>query len=270
MSLAFYAYGESKFTAMLILSILMNWGFGLWVDRRRAEGKRAVSILALAIVGNLGILAYFKYWMFLLENVNYFTGSVLPIPRIMLPIGISFFTFQAITYVLDVYRGKGVVQKNPLNVGLYIAFFPQLVAGTIVRYETIAAQIRDRRETFDDFSEGVYRFVVGLGKKLLIANNLSYAADAAFSASGDELSTGLAWLGAIAYTSKSTSISPATPTWRSVWDECSAFASSKISTIRTSPPRSVNSGAGGTFRSARFFAITSTFLSAGTASPDHV
>lgn len=200
MSLAFYAYGETKFTAMLILSILMNWAFGLWVSRCREKGKRAIHVLVLMLIGNLGILAYFKYWMFLLKNVNYFAGSHLPIPQIMLPIGISFFTFQAISYVLDVYRGKGEAQKNPLNVGLYIAFFPQLVAGPIVRYETISQQIFNRKETFDDFSEGVYRFIVGLGKKVLIANNVALAADAAFATPGDELSTGLAWLGAIAYT----------------------------------------------------------------------
>jgi len=200
MSLLFYAYGETKFTAMLILSILMNWAFGLCVSRCREKQSRAIPILVMMIVGNLGILAYFKYWMFLLKNVNYFSGNCLPVPQIMLPIGISFFTFQAISYVLDVYRGKGTAQKNPLNVGLYIAFFPQLVAGPIVRYETIAQQIFHRKETFDDFSEGVCRFIVGLGKKVLIANNVALAADAAFGVPAEELSTGLAWLGAIAYT----------------------------------------------------------------------
>ncbi|WP_368246072.1 MBOAT family protein, partial [Clostridium paraputrificum] len=120
---------------------------------------------------------------------------------ITLPIGISFFTFQAISYVIDVYRKNGEVQKNPLNVALYIAFFPQLIAGPIVRYETIAKQIKSRQETFDGFASGVCRFMVGLGKKVLLSNTLAIVADNAFNMNSiNELSVSMAWLGAIAYT----------------------------------------------------------------------
>ncbi len=200
MSLLFYAYGEPWFVFVMICSIILNWGFGLLVDRYKSQPMAAKLVLIAMLLVNLGILAYFKYWMFFLGNINYFTGSYIPVPRILLPIGISFFTFQAISYVVDIYRNKGPVQKNPFDVGLYIAFFPQLIAGPIVRYETIAEQIHNRKETFDDFSEGVCRFIVGLGKKMLIANSMALVADAAFTQPANELSVAMAWLGALAYT----------------------------------------------------------------------
>ncbi|MDO4550087.1 MAG: MBOAT family protein [Planctomycetia bacterium] len=200
MSLLFYAYGEPSFVFVMMISIVMNWAFGLLVDRFRGSPRATKSVLVAMLLCNLGILAYFKYWMFVLGNINHFTGSYIPIPKITLPIGISFFTFQAISYVLDIYRGKGQAQKNPLNVGLYISFFPQLIAGPIVRYETIAEQIKHRNESLDDFSEGVCRFIVGLGKKVLVANHMAIVADAAFALPPGELSVGLAWLGALAYT----------------------------------------------------------------------
>ena len=153
------------------------------------------------IIINLSILFIFKYLMFTLTNINNIFGSNLSVPNITLPIGISFFTFQAISYVIDVYRKNGEVQKNPLNVALYIAFFPQLIAGPIVRYETIAKQIKSRQETFDDFASGVCRFMVGLGKKVLLSNTLAIVADNAFNMNSiNELSVSMAWLGAIAYT----------------------------------------------------------------------
>ncbi len=185
---------------VMMASIACNWAFGLLVDKFRENKRAAIAIIVSMLGVNLGILAYFKYWMFILGNINYFTGSYIPIPKIMLPIGISFFTFQAISYVIDVYRGKGQAQKNPLNVGLYIAFFPQLIAGPIVRYETIADQIHNRKSTFDDFSDGVCRFIVGLAKKMLIANSMGLVADAAFKLPANELSVTMAWLGALAYT----------------------------------------------------------------------
>ncbi len=199
-SLFFYAYGEPWFVFVMMFSIAVNWAFGLLVGYYKSKPIVEKLILAAALLVNLGILAYFKYWMFFLGNINYFTGSYIPIPRIMLPIGISFFTFQALSYVIDIYRGRGAAQKNPLNVGLYIAFFPQLIAGPIVRYETIEDQIRNRKETLDDFSEGVCRFIVGLGKKMLIANSMALVADAAFTQPTNELSVTMAWLGALAYT----------------------------------------------------------------------
>ena len=140
----------------------------------------------------------FKYLSFFAGNLMIFTQTSWQLPNIALPLGISFYTFQAMSYVIDVYRKKGDVQRNPLNVGLYITFFPQLVAGPIVRYETIAGEIENRKENAADFTEGMSRFAWGLGKKVLIANNVATIADACFAIPGS-LSAGAAWLGAVSY-----------------------------------------------------------------------
>lgn len=176
----------------------MNWGFGYIIDKHREE-RTAKLLLVLDIVFNLSIIFVFKYLMFTLENIKMLGAKNLVIPEIALPIGISFFTFQALSYVIDVYRGDAGVQKSLINVALYISLFPQLIAGPIVRYTTVADQIKNRVETFDDFSQGVVRFIFGLGKKIIIANNMALLADYAFSTVGDN-SLLLAWLGALAYT----------------------------------------------------------------------
>lgn len=194
-SLFFYAWGEPWFVLVMIGSIISNWAFALWVDKQRYRHK---LIITLTLIMNLGIMFVFKYLTFLLTNINGIFNGGITIPVIDLPIGISFFTFQAVSYVIDVYRKKGEAQKNPLNVALYISFFPQLIAGPIVRYETIAEQIKNRRETFDDFNAGLCRFIIGLGKKMILANTLAIVADKAFLA--DELSVVFAWMGALAYT----------------------------------------------------------------------
>lgn len=200
-SLAFYAYGEPAFVAALVASILANWLFALGIDRYR---RRARAILTAALVLNIGLFFVFKYLVFILRNLNTVFGSHLPIPHILLPIGISFFTFQAVSYVTDVYRGvkngtfEPPAQKNPLRVGLYIALFPQLVAGPIVRYASFAWQIPGRTETLAGFSHGVSRFIYGLAKKVILANNLALVADYAFETG--HISVASAWLGAIAYT----------------------------------------------------------------------
>lgn len=196
-SLLFYAWGEPKFVVIMMLSIAANWLFGLAAYRTRTHKKAARGILAAAVAFNLGILFVFKYLMFTLGNINTLFGLSITVPLITLPIGISFFTFQAMSYVLDVYRGNGTLQKNPLYVGLYISFFPQLIAGPIVRYETIAEEIRHRRETLDDFSAGVTRFLVGFLKKVLIANTMAVIADNAFDTGVP--SVAFAWLGLFAY-----------------------------------------------------------------------
>ncbi|MDR0520026.1 MAG: MBOAT family protein [Clostridiales Family XIII bacterium] len=198
-SLFFYAWGEPKFVLVMMLSIICNWAFGLLAHGRRGKGGRAV--IAGTVAFNIGIFFIFKYLNFAVENTNALFGTQLTVPGIALPIGISFFTFQAMSYVFDVYRGTADVQKNPMNVGLYISFFPQLIAGPIVRYQTIADQIKGRRETWDDFSAGVTRFITGFAKKILIANNMALLADRAFDASAAGVNTVLfAWLGALAYT----------------------------------------------------------------------
>lgn len=199
-SLGFYAWGEPKFVFLLMLSIVINWLFGLAVARYREEPTRSKWIIFIMVVFNLSILYVFKYLMFTIANVNRFFGTDFNVFKIMLPIGISFFTFHAISYVIDIYRGKAEVQKNLFHVGLYIVFFPQLVAGPILRYSVIADQIMGRKETFDDFSLGVCRFLKGFGKKILLANNFALIADTAFALQSTELSVSYAWLGAIAYT----------------------------------------------------------------------
>ena len=198
-SLVFYAWGEPWFVLVMMLSIAVNYGFGLWVDRDGRRGGARLPVV-LAVLFNLGILFVFKYLTFTLSILNRL-GAAFVIPGIELPIGISFFTFQALSYVLDVKRGRGQVQRSPLKVGLYISFFPQLIAGPIVKYETVADQIDHRRETWEDFSAGCARFIVGLGKKVLLSNQLALVADRAFLLEGaDKLTTSFAWLGALCYT----------------------------------------------------------------------
>lgn len=197
-SLIFYAWGEVAFVFVMMLSIIANYFFGLFVSRAKNINKKKLA-LVLSIVFNLSILFVFKYLVFTLTNINVFFGVNLTVPNIALPIGISFFTFQAMSYVIDVYRGEEA-QKSILNVGLYISFFPQLIAGPIVRYQTVAHQIVHRKESFDDFSSGVCRFIIGMGKKVLLANSLAVVADAAFDGDIANTSASFAWLGAIAYT----------------------------------------------------------------------
>ena len=196
-SLFFYAWGEPVFVLLMLASIFVNWLSGLLADRFRGT-LRAKATVGLAVVLNLGMLFIFKYLTFTLENINALFKTDFDTLGIVLPIGISFFTFQAMSYVIDVYRGSGEVQKNPLNVALYISFFPQLIAGPIVRYQTIADQIKERHESFDDFSNGVYRFMIGFCKKVLIANNVALVADEVFGSTQNSAAT--AWIGAIAYT----------------------------------------------------------------------
>jgi len=197
-SLVFYAWGEPKFVFVMIGSILFNWMMGLLTDRFR-DSKSAKLLVALDVAGNLGLLFVFKYLTFTLQNIKSLSGASFDVPQIALPIGISFFTFQAMSYVLDVYRGDGEVQKNPLYVGLYISLFPQLIAGPIVRYQTVAEEISGRKETWADFSEGVNRFLIGFLKKVLLANTMAVIADGVFD-STEPVSAAASWLGLIAYT----------------------------------------------------------------------
>ena len=194
-SLVFYAWGTGKFVVMMVASALLNYVSALLLNRLQSSLWRKLC-LAVIIVLNLSVLFVYKYLDFFIININ-LLGFDLPLQHIALPLGISFFTFQAMSYSLDVYMGRAKVQKNPLNVVLYVSFFPQLVAGPIVRYQTIAAQIRYRQENFDDFSEGVRRFILGFAKKIILSNNMALVADAVFA--DTERSVAYAWMGAIAY-----------------------------------------------------------------------
>lgn len=197
-SLFFYGWKEPVFVLVMAGSILFNYLLGLWAAYCRRGGKKTAPAVAVAAVGNLSLLFVFKYLSFVLANLRGL-GAGVPVLDIALPVGISFFTFQALSYVLDVARGDAPCQKNPLHVGLYIAFFPQLIAGPIVKYRTVAEQIQNRRESWDSFSQGCYRFLIGLGKKVILANQLAVIADAAFVEGGPS-SVSMAWLGSICYT----------------------------------------------------------------------
>ena len=198
-SLLFYAWGEPKFVLVMMGSIVANWVFGLWIDRVRENKAQAKGVVALSVVFNLALLGVFKYLTFLMSSVKLWFRLDFPIPQIALPIGISFFTFQAMSYVIDVYRGDGRVQRNLVNVCLYISFFPQLIAGPIVRYRTVANEITDRQETLPDFTLGCQRFMVGFCKKLILANNLGLLVDTAFQLKSTQLSVVSSWLAACAY-----------------------------------------------------------------------
>ena len=198
-SLVFYAWGEPKFVIVMMSSILMNYIFGRILENAEQAGTRKL-ILVLAIIGNMSILFIFKYLNFAISNIDKIFADLIPQTHIVLPIGISFFTFQAMSYVIDVYRGHAHVQKNPFFLGLYISMFPQLIAGPIVRYTEIEQNIYERHVSFDDFGEGARRFMIGFSKKIIIANNLALVTDWAFeSVSDGTISTAGAWLGAICY-----------------------------------------------------------------------
>ena len=199
-SLIFYAFGEPVYVLLMISSIIFNYIFGLFEgkfsDSGSIVGKRIV--LVLAVIVNIGMLCVFKYTSFILENVNYIGNLKIKIPAIALPIGISFFTFQALSYVIDVYRNPELMQKNLFNLMLYVSFFPQLIAGPIIRYNEIANQINKRESTIDKTAEGIRRFIIGLTKKLIIANATGYVADAIFKLDISDYNFIGAWVGATA------------------------------------------------------------------------
>lgn len=193
-SLFFYAWGEPVYVLLMIFSIIINWSMGLWASKNK-RSKRGKIICLIACIYNLGQLFVFKY----LGWIMGIFGSRNVFSNIMLPIGISFYTFQALSYVIDVYRGKDEAQKNVLNVGLYIAFFPQLIAGPIVRYGSIAKQINNREHNFPLFYDGVWRFIIGLSKKAILSNQLAIVAEKAFGTAPNDLSVVFAWAGAFSY-----------------------------------------------------------------------
>lgn len=200
MSLIFYAWGEPEFIFIMCGSILVNWALGLLV-KHQERNKKGKFVIAFCVIFNLTIFFVYKYLGFFESNMKTLFGITLNWGEFVLPIGISFYTFQAMSYVFDCYRGRGEAQKNPLNTALYMTMFPQLIAGPIVRYETISEEINNRKFKLDDFANGIRRFVYGLAKKVLIANTVAVCADTFFNLeSYQELSILGAWLGVIAYT----------------------------------------------------------------------
>lgn len=198
-SLVFYAWGEPVYILLMLASVGMNYVLALLMGTREKRDAQKIIFLIICVVFNVGMLFVFKYANFFIDNVNLIFGSGIEIPIIRLPIGISFFTFQAMSYSIDVYRGGTKPQKNPANVLLYISFFPQLIAGPIVLYSDIEKQILKRTESMEKTVAGLKRFTVGMGKKVLIANTMAVVADDVFALSGAQVNAPIAWLGAITY-----------------------------------------------------------------------
>ncbi|MBR5252476.1 MAG: MBOAT family protein [Clostridia bacterium] len=195
-SLVFYAWGEPRYVILMTATIILGYVLGLLIERYQGK-KLSKLFLILSLTIDLGFLAYFKYADFFIENFNAVTGLGLPLLRIALPVGISFYTFQILSYTVDVYRGEVKAQRNIINLATYIALFPQLIAGPIVRYSDIALQLENRTHSFDKVAEGIRRFVIGLGKKILIADVLA-GLGASFAATGDK-SVVFFWLYGISY-----------------------------------------------------------------------
>lgn len=193
-SLLFYVYGEPVYILLMLASTLVNYIGALLLEKHRSK-----FILILTLILNIGALVVFKYTGFIMTNINALLGLNLPIPEIRLPIGISFFTFQALSYVIDVYRQNVTAQRNYAKLLLYISFFPQLIAGPIVRYVDIAREIDERTVNVEKIAFGLRRFIVGLGKKVLIANAMGAAADYIFNHGAANLNILGAWIGAVAY-----------------------------------------------------------------------
>lgn len=198
-SLLFYAWGEPVFVLIMCFSIVLNWKLCLIMDGK--EGRARKGYLLAIVIYDLGLLFVFKYLSFVTKNLGLLLHDQSIVLNIALPIGISFFIFETLSYILDVYYGSCKVQKSLLNVALYISMFPQMVAGPIVRYDVVSEDIESRKETFDDFSAGVQRFIYGLGKKVILSNNVAIVADKAFGlCDAGQLSTGMAYVGILAYT----------------------------------------------------------------------
>lgn len=199
-SILFYAWGEPVYVVLMLFSITLNYAFGILVDRFTSSVSRKIA-LAVCILMNLLLLGYFKYFDFFASTVNnLFQDPVIGIRNIVLPIGISFYTFQALSYVIDVYRKETKVQKNYLSLALYVSFFPQLIAGPIVKYHDVDQQILHRELTPGKTAYGVRRFLYGLGKKVILSNTFAAAVDQIFAVPTNELGTGLVWIGVALYT----------------------------------------------------------------------
>ena len=195
-SLVFFGWSQPNYLWIIILNILINYTGAMLIDRFPKFRK---TFLTVSVALNLAILFYFKYFDFAIDSVNKLFNRDFALRNIILPIGISFFTFQGMSYVVDVYRKDVVVQKNIFKVGLYIVLFPQLIAGPIVRYKDIAAEVDQRRVSAEDFACGGERFIVGLGKKAVIANTMAVTTDAVWANGAGRSTMAVAWVGSIAY-----------------------------------------------------------------------
>ncbi len=201
-SLLFYGWGEPKYILIMLFSTVFDYCNGLAIGHFRSRGRAggAKAVLVISVVGNLAILGFFKYTDFAISNLNGLLGTAIPALGLLLPIGISFYTFQTMSYTIDVYRGDAGVQKNLINFGTFVTLFPQLIAGPIIKYKDLGDQIDHRPHSPEQFASGVQVFVVGLAKKVLLANNLGLLWDAYKALPAAELTTAGAWLGVAAFT----------------------------------------------------------------------
>ncbi|NIK71297.1 MBOAT family protein [Paenibacillus sp. BK720] len=198
-SLVFYAWGEPVYIVIMLISTVTDYSFGLLLSKPEWGPKRRKAIVVASVIVNLALLSYFKYADFAILNVNALLGTDIPLTELALPIGISFYTFQSMSYMIDVYRGTAKAQRNWIDFGTFVALFPQLVAGPIVQYNTLAGQLKERRVTMEMFAEGVRRFIVGLAKKVLLANNIGLLWHAISDVDAGTLPVLTAWLGMIAF-----------------------------------------------------------------------
>ncbi len=205
-SLVFYGWEEPKYLPVMLITIFVNYILAMVCAFCRERGKEngAKAALVGTVAFSIGTLAFFKYSNFFLENFNTsigtWTGHLVPLLELTLPLGISFYTFQTLSYTIDVYQGKVKVQKNPLNLAAYVCLFPQLIAGPIVRYQTVERELEERKESIAQFGTGVRRFVTGLGKKVLLANTAGFVFDSIIGMRDSQLSVGLYWIASIAFT----------------------------------------------------------------------
>ena len=203
-SIIFYAWGGVSYTIIMFSSIIINYLFALLIDKAIEENnklKKKKIYLALCVIINLSILGYFKYTDFAISIINSISGKeLISLKNIVLPIGISFYTFQALSYVVDVYREHNKAQKNIINLALYISFFPQLIAGPIVKYHDIDSQITNRTESLENISYGIKRFIYGLSKKVILANMFALSCDEILKQPVGDIGTALAWVAALLYT----------------------------------------------------------------------
>lgn len=201
-SLIFYAWGEPVYVVLMLFSTLVDFTLGYLVDHyiRQGNRKKARAAVIVSAVVNLSLLGVFKYSDFVIQNLNSILGLSIPLPKLALPIGISFYTFQTMSYTIDIYRGQAERQKNIISFGAYVALFPQLIAGPIVRYQTVAQELTQRRENIDDFACGIHRFMIGLGKKVLLANSIGMVWEQVCGMGIDSLPVVTAWIGIAAFT----------------------------------------------------------------------
>ena len=279
----FYGWANPWFVLLMFGTTFVDWLASLVIARNTwavwrsppssetdtGRTRTRKTALLISIVSNLTALAFFKYFHFGVDSYNALvtalglgTSTWHPVVRVILPLGISFYTFQSLSYIIDVYRGDAEAMSNFIDFSCFVSMFPHLVAGPILQFSFLAGQIRQRSVTASKFARGIALFSLGLGKKILLANPCGHVADAVFGAAHVRALD--AWYGLVGYAFRSTSISADTPTWRSVSVSCSALSSRRTSTLRTRAHRSRSFGDGGTSRCRLGCATTSTSRSAAT------